>query len=150
MKDAKNVFDHVPEIYTRLANIYYKEGKKEEAIALLLYAKDFLAQRMMYSDFFGNQTIMKLLVKDLYSWTEFDLDFMDLFDLYYILDYPSKLLITYFGKDYILDATDIHDIQFNEKHYQDVDDFFERATIKEERITSLYRKIDDIEVLEWK
>lgn len=63
MKDAKNVFDHVPEIYTRLANIYYKEGKKEEVIALLLYAKDFLAQRMMYSDFLGNRTIMKLLVK---------------------------------------------------------------------------------------
>ncbi|MCR5268522.1 MAG: hypothetical protein K6E16_08400, partial [Lachnospiraceae bacterium] len=67
VRDLDNVFDPVPEVFTRLAHIRTDQGKIEEAVELYLYAKDFLAQRIKYNAFFGNLNIMKWLIDDLYE-----------------------------------------------------------------------------------
>ena len=85
LQGATNTFDPVPEVYSRLAKIYVEEGNEDQAIQLLLIAKEFQSQRLIYSDFFGDLTIIKHIVLDLYSLIQFDSDYMDLFDLYYVL-----------------------------------------------------------------
>lgn len=147
VKDMNDVFDPVPEIFTRLAKIYIEEENVIDAANLLIYAKDFLAQRIVLNGFFGNLTIMKCLVKDLYSIVEFNPDYIDLFDLYYVLEHPSIVLITYSGQDYILDCTNIHNIVLDDKVYQNVDDFFENATLSGIRFSSLYLKLDYLEIM---
>lgn len=51
IQGATNTFDPVPEIYSRLAKIYVEEGNEDQAIQLLLIAKEFQSQRLIYSDF---------------------------------------------------------------------------------------------------
>ena len=79
----------------------FEEGNEDQAIQLLLIAKEFQSQRLIYSDFFGDLIIIKHIVLDLYSLIQFDSDYMDLFDLYYVLQKPCKLALEINGKDYI-------------------------------------------------
>lgn len=78
VRDCRNVFDPVPEVYTRLARIRTDEGKEEDAVNLYLKAKDWLAQRIRHNAFFGNLNIMKWFIDDLYKLIEFDEDYFDL------------------------------------------------------------------------
>ena len=41
LQGATNTFDPVPEVYSRLAKIYVEEGNEDQAIQLLLIAKEF-------------------------------------------------------------------------------------------------------------
>ena len=43
------------------------------------------AQRIRHNAFFGNLNIMKWLIDDLYELIEFDEEYFDFFDLYYLL-----------------------------------------------------------------
>ena len=95
VRDIRNVFAPVPEVFTRLARIRIKQGKNEEAIDLYLHAKDFLAQRIKYNAFFGNLNIMKWLIDDLYELLSFDEEFFDFYDLYYLLKTPHKISFLY-------------------------------------------------------
>lgn len=104
IQGATNTFDPVPEIYSRLAKIYVEEGNEDQAIQLLLIAKEFQSQRLIYSQFFGDLTIMKYIVNDLYSLIQFDPNYMDLFDLYYALQKPCKVAIEILGEDHIIEA----------------------------------------------
>ena len=92
IQGATNTFDPVPEIYSRLAKIYVEEGNEDQAIQLLLIAKEFQSQRLIYSQFFGDLTIMKYIILDLYSLIQFDPNYMDLFDLYYALQKPCSMM----------------------------------------------------------
>jgi len=74
LQGATNTFDPVPEIYSRLAKIYVEEGNEDQAIQLLLIAKEFQSQRLIYSDFFGDLTIIKHIVLDLYSLIQYEDD----------------------------------------------------------------------------
>lgn len=150
VRDLTNLNDPVPEVYTRLASIYKKEGNTKEAIYLLRYAKDFLSQRMMYSDFFGNLTIMKLLIRDLYSMTDIDINDIEWFDLYYVLQYPATIRFSFKSKEYIIDGTNPKDIIFNDTHFENIEDLFQRGTVDNYKFSSLYRRIDYVEVVTWK
>ena len=46
LQGATNTFDPVPEVYSRLAKIYVEEGNEDQAIQLLLIAKEFQSQRL--------------------------------------------------------------------------------------------------------
>jgi hypothetical protein len=72
VKDMNNVFDPVPEVFTRLARIRKEQGRVDDVVDLYLYAKDFLAQRIRYNPFFGDLNMMKWLIDDLYEIIEFD------------------------------------------------------------------------------
>lgn len=151
IQGATNTFDPVPEIYSRLAKIYVEEGNEDQAIQLLLIAKDFQSQRLIYSQFFGDLTIMKYIVNDLYSLIQFDPDYMDLFDLYYALQKPCKVAIEILGEDHILEAKyedGLFYICMDNKNYEDVDQFFLKAKINGEPISTQYVNVNYIEILD--
>ena len=151
IQGATNTFDPVPEIYSRLAKIYVEEGNEDQAIQLLLIAKEFQSQRLIYSQFFGDLTIMKYIVNDLYSLIQFDPDYMDLFDLYYALQKPCKVAIEILGEDHIIEAKYEDGLFFicvDNKNYEDVDQFFLKAKINGEPISTQYVNVNYIEILD--
>lgn len=151
LQGATNTFDPVPEIYSRLAKIYVEEGNEDQAIQLLLIAKEFQSQRLIYSQFFGDLTIMKYIVNDLYSLIQFDPDYMDLFDLYYALQKPCKVAIEILGEDHIIEAKyedELFFICMDNKNYEDVDQFFLKAKINGEPISTQYVNVNYIEILD--
>lgn len=99
-----NFDDHMPEIYLRMADVLLAEpaseagkqvrgigDKKKEALDILLRAKDYMAIRLDYSQFFGNFSVMKSIVRKIYSLTEFVPEKADLYDLYYVLQTPCRV-----------------------------------------------------------
>lgn len=151
IQGATNTFDPVPEIYSRLAKIYVEEGNEDQAIQLLLIAKEFQSQRLMYSQFFGDLTIMKYIVQDLYALIQFDPDFMDLFDLYYALKKPCKIAIEILGEDYIIEAKyedGLFFICMDDKNYENVDQFFLNAKVNGEPLSTQYVNVNYLEMLD--
>lgn len=86
-----NLNEPVPEICTRLAGIRKEQGDEDGAVNLYLKARDFLTQRLKYDSYFGNRNIMKWLIDDLYELLDFDEDYFDFYDLYYLLKTPHKI-----------------------------------------------------------
>ncbi len=151
LQGATNTFDPVPEIYSRLAKIYVEEGNEDQAIQLLLIAKELQSQRLIYSQFFGDLTIMKYIVNDLYSLIQFDPDYMDLFDLYYALQKPCKVAIEILGEDHIIEAKyedGLFFICMDDKNYENVDQFFLKAKINGEPLSTQYVNVNYIEILD--
>ena len=150
VKKCTNLFDPVPEVYTRLARIRADQGKKREAVNLYFVAKDFLAQRIRYNAFFGNLNIMKWLIDDLYTLIEFDEYDFDFYDLYYLLKTPNKITFTYNGEEQTLESEQDGAecaVCFNGKWYHNRDDFFKDACIGDTKVTALYRRFRDFTVL---
>ncbi len=132
VKNMENPFAPVPEIFTRLADIRTKEGKTDEAIRLYCEAKDILAQRIEENPFFGNLTIMKYLIKNLYELKGIDLNHIDLFDFYKLLTKPVKLSFKYDGEEHFAESVEEDGevvINFDGKWFRNVDDFFAKASI---------------------
>ncbi len=150
VRKAQNVFDPLPEIFTRLAKIRTKEGKIKTAINLYEKAKDFLSQRIIHNSFFGNLNIMMWLIDDLYKLKEFDEENFDLYDLYYLLTMPSTVTFRYDEKTYIVSSV-LEDgniaIEFNKKWYRRREDFFAKAEIDDCLLTRLYFELYMFEVV---
>ena len=133
--------DPKSEIYTRLARIRKDEGNIDEAVRLYLDVKPFQARRLSYNAFFGDLNIMKWLVEDLYTMIEPDMSDLDLYDLYHVLKKPTKIAFSYEGKEYIVESIEengIVHIKFGDKWFEDVDDFFKKAAIDDERLPKIY------------
>jgi len=151
VKNCRNVFDPVPEVYTRLARIRTEQGRKKEAINMYLVAKDWLSQRIRYNAFFGNLNIMKWLIDDLYRLMEFDEDYFDFYDLYYLLNRPHVITFAYEDETIRLESVQEGEecnVCYNGKWYRSRDDFFRDASIGGEKLTALYDEFYDFEVLE--
>lgn len=150
VKDMENPFAPVPEIFTRLASIRTKEGETDEAIRLYSEAKDVLAQRIEDNPFFGNLTIMKYLIKNLYELKAPDLKNIDLFDLYELLTKPVKVSFMYDGEEFIVEALEEDGevvINFDGKWFRTVDDFFAKASIDGSRLVVISWELYDFEVI---
>ena len=150
VKDCRNLFDPVPEVFTRLARIEKEDGNIDFAVELMLYAKNFLGQRIKYSNFFGNLNIMKWLIDDLYETIDFDESDFDFFDLYYALKTPGRISFMFGNKEMFIDVTQEEGecvICFNGKWFRNRDDFFAKAQLDGEPLTSnnekfyLFRKV---------
>ncbi len=151
VKKCRSVFDPVPEVFTRLARIRTDQGKEDEAVNLYFEAKRCLAQRISINAFFGNLNIMKWLIDDLYELIEFDEDFFDFFDLYYLLKTPHKITFMYEDRKYMLESVMEGEecvVSFNGKWYHDRDEFFKKAMIGDYVATSLYKDLYAFEVIE--
>ena len=152
VQDCRNVFDPVPEVYTRLARIRTDEGKEEDAVNLYLKAKDWLAQRIHFNAFFGNLNIMKWLIDDLYKLIEFDKGYFDFFDLYYLLNTPHKIKFFYEDEEMNLESVMEGDecvVCFNSKWYHSRDDFFKDAATKDgTKLTAIYGDLYGFEVID--
>ncbi|MBR2751803.1 MAG: sel1 repeat family protein [Clostridiales bacterium] len=150
VKNARNLGQSLPEVFTRLAKIRVKQGKKTEAVDLYLRAKDFLAQRISYNAFFGNLNIMNWLICDLYDLIEFDEDDFDFFDLYYLLKKPCVVQFYYARNKYTVEAQMEDEncvIRFGDKWYRDVSDFIAKATIRNLPLTKINRELYGFEVI---
>lgn len=144
IKDAKYLYEPLPEIFTRLAKIRTAQGKIDEAIELYLDAKWFLQQRIQYDDFFGNLNIMQWLIQDIYSLIEFDQENFDLYDLYYLLKNPAKVVFLYNGRTQYLNSS-IEEgecvIHFNNSWYRNINDFFAKASLDGQKLTAIYQEL---------
>ena len=149
VRDLRDVFAPVPEVFTRLARIRVSQGRKDDAVDLYLYAKDFLAQRIKYNAFFGNLNIMKWLIDDLYELIDFDEGFFDFFDLYYLLKRPNK--ITFFlgerehSVESVLEGGECA-VCFDGKWFHSRDDFFRDACVDDVKLTAVYDELYGFEV----
>nr|WP_297707261.1 tetratricopeptide repeat protein [uncultured Butyrivibrio sp.] len=150
VQKCDNVFDPVPEVYTRLARIKTAEEDYDEAINLYLRAKDWLAQRIRFNAFFGNLNIMKWLIDDLYELIEFDEETFDFYDLYYLLKTPHKIRFFFDDKEMHLESEMEGNecvVCFNGKWYHSRDDFFKDAAVDNVKLTSVYRDLYGFEVI---
>lgn len=149
VKNARQLDEPLPEVFTRLAKIRSEEGKADEALRLYDTARDFLAQRIQYSQFFGDLNIMKWMIADIYKLREFDPDMMDLYDLYYVLKAPHKVRFKYEDDTHEVESVPEDggmSVRFDDKWYHTVDDFFRKAELDDEKLTTLYEELYDFEV----
>lgn len=149
VKDENSLSSLLPEVFSRLGTIRIQQKRYGEAYELFLEAKDFLAQRMQFSSFFGNATTMKFIIQGLYTVTDFDDELMNLYDLYYLFKTPCEVSFTLDGKRYVLkipEEKNAHPICFEGKWYQDVTDFLYNATIDGKPIRTYYSDFDDFQV----
>ncbi len=142
-KSMSNVFAPVPEILTRLAHIRMKQDKNDEAINLFLKAKDYLAQRLIYNNFFGNLNIMKWLIDDLYTLVPFGIYRpLDLYDIHYLSQIPGKYTISIMDDTLPLEVEREKDrecsIKYNGKWFRNRDEFFKKAEYNGTALTELY------------
>lgn len=148
---CRDVFDPIPEIFTRLARIRKSQEKYDDAVDLYFKARNVLAVRIKYNAFFGNLNIMKWMIEDLYTLVEFDEDDFDLYDLYYLLDEPHK--IRFFFED--MEHTVVSETEdgechvcFDGKWYRTIDDFFAKGMIDDSKLTAVSEELYDFEVVE--
>ena len=145
VRNAMYLNDPLPEIFTRLARIRMEQGKYDEARALLVQAKDFLAQRIADHPFFGDLNIMKWLMEDLNRLPEtMRLDENDLYDLFIALKEPAEIRFRYRKKEHTIRSV-MEDgacaVCFDEKWYRSVDDFFAKAKINDRLLTNMYQDL---------
>ena len=150
VKDIDNAYAPIPEIFTRLASIRKKDGKTDEAIRLYLEAKDVLALRIENNPFFGNISIMKYLIQDLYSLKTIDKNNIDLFDLFELLKNPVHISFYYDEEEHLIESIEEDGnivIHFDNKWYRTIDDFFAKSEIDGQRIVILGWELYDFEVI---
>ncbi len=144
---TNNLFSPLPEVFLRLGGIRIKQKRKQEAEQLYLSARDFLAQRLLYDPFFGNLAIMKEIEEGLsYFQTKRPMD-LDLYDLFNTLEKPCEVSFLYRGEEYVVRSVKEDGrcaIEFQDKWYRNVEEFFEKAELNGRRLTSLYEGIYDI------
>ncbi len=149
VRDMDSLFDPVPEVFTRLARIRTAQGRVEDAVDLYIYAKDFLAQRIRHNAFFGNLNIMKWLIEDLYELIEFDEEFVDIYDMYYLLKTPHEITFRYRNEKQKLESVKEGDectVCFNGKWFHSIDDFFKDAYINDTKITAVYEELYEFRI----
>ncbi len=150
VKNDTYLFAPVPQICIRLARIRKSDGEPEEAVSLLFYAKDFLAQRLKVNHFFGDLTSMSWLISELYDIYPFDESDFDFYDLYYLLKRPCKVSFLFEGDSYTIEATEEEGetvIHFGDKWYRSVSDFFNKANLKGYRLTEICNYLENFEVV---
>ena len=144
VKKAKYLGEPLPEIFTRLAAIRKEQGRIDEAVRLYQEAKEFLRQRIVYTQFFGDLTIMKYLIRDLYALIEPDPADLDLYDLYYLLEQPGTVTFYHLGLAHevlaVREEAGIA-VAFDGEWYRDADAFFRKAAIDGEPLTVLDRRL---------
>ena len=150
VKNSDNVYAPVPEIFTRLAAIRAEEGKTEEAVRLYIDAKEVLASRIEDNPFFGNLSIMKNLIRNLYRLKGPDIKNIDLFDLYELLTVPAKISFWYDEEKHTIESVEEDGsvvINFDGKWFRTVDDFFAKASIDGSRLVVISWELYDFEVI---
>ena len=141
----------VPEIYTRMARIRTEEGDVKEALRLYDIAREVLAYRIQYNQFWGNLNIMKWMINDIYAMREFNPDHFELYDLYYLLLKPVKVRFLFEEKVHEIEAVEEEGqvvIRFDDHWYRTVDDLFMNAELDGEPLTMRYEELYDFEVID--
>lgn len=150
VKNARILGDPLPEVFTRLAKIRTEEGDVKEALRLYDLARDFLSQRIQSHAFFGDLNIMKWMIEDVYKLREFDRENFGLYDLYYLLQSPARIRFTFECEEHEVESVPENgflSIRFDDKWFRTIDDFFKKAELDGELLTTRYEELLDFEVL---
>lgn len=149
VKDDKNLSSLLPEVFSRLGQIRIRQGRNKEARALFLQGREFLAQRMEYSSFFGEATTMRFLVQGLFEVADFDQEGRNLYDLYDLAKTPCRFSFSYEGDRYTVKINkekNSYPLLFDGKWFESPTDFYYRGTLDGKLIRSCYEDIYGIEV----
>ena len=150
VKDAYRLNEPLPEVFTRLAKIRSEEGNPAEALRLYDIARDFLSRRIQMHPFFGDRNIMKWMIKDIYCLRPFPENGFGLYDLFLLLERPVKIRFTFENEPHEVEAVNEGGqlaVRFDDKWFRTVDDFFGKAELNGEYLTSCYEELFDFEVL---
>ncbi len=129
------VFDPFPEIATRLAGIRAKQGRTAEAVSLYEDAKEFLSDRLHCQNghgFFGDYTIMKFLIWNLYELKSVDYDNLEFWDLYEVLKKPCTVTFKYRRKPHTLVCENDSEglmYELDGKCFRTLDDFMMKGSV---------------------
>lgn len=144
-----NLGDPLPEISMRLAAIRREQGRTDEAIQILLKARPFLAERIMYNPFFGDLTNMEHLIGDLYEMAECNTSDFRLYDLYHVLRTPCAVEFEYQSKTYEVESY-VRDgktrVRFGKMRYDSIRDFFAQASIDGRKLVTIPFDLKDFRV----
>ncbi len=147
---CRSIFDPLPEVFTRLAKIRADEGETAEALRLYDRARVVLARRIQASPFFGNLTIMKWLVRDTCCLRPLDPQSITLYDLYELFTVPAKVHFRYEEEVHEAEALLEDDslvFRLDDQWFRTIDDFFARAELDDELLTTLYEDLYGFEVI---
>ena len=150
VKNARRLNEPLPEVFTRLARIRSDEGNTKEALRLYDIARVFLSRRIQVHPFFSDLNIMKWMICDIYALRSFDRNSFGLYDLYFLLQSPVKVRFTFEGELHETEAVQEDGqivVRFDDQWFRTVDDFFRKAELDGELITSCYEELFDFEVL---
>lgn len=149
--ETNYVEDPLPELCTRLAGIREKEGDIQEAIRLLREGKSMLSSRIGYNPFFGNYSIMRGLIHDLYRLTPLDKNNFDLFDLYELMKEPVKVRFTYNGIPHIIESSREPDdsiaVCYEGKWFRNIGEMLMNAEIEGHLLTLSAWKCKNFEIV---
>ena len=142
-----NLFLPTAEVYTRLASIRARQGRKEEAIDLYYDARNDLICRLKYNRFFGDINRINWLVNDLYELIEFDPTDFDLYDLFYLLKEEHLVSFKYRRKIHEIESKLSDEgemnIRFDDRWYRNITDMFIRQDLSGESIEHEYLDLND-------
>ena len=170
----RHPYSKLPEIYLRMGEILTEDGQNSEALKLFQTAKSVVARRIRDSAFFGDRTIMKELVGKIYElrrtaqeqgtepgrgtdpgrktgpFQETDPEETGLFDLYELLKAPCLVRFFFEGELHETEASEEAGavvIRFDDEWYRTADDYFAKAQIGGELLTTLYEELYGFDVI---
>ncbi len=123
----------VEEVLVRLGEIRASQGREDEAIKILMDAREILTQELQYVP--AMTGTMERVINDLYELIEFDPSDSDLFDLFYLLKTPRKVRFRNDGQVYEVESFREGDeitVSFDGRWFRSVKEFFEKAFIGED------------------
>lgn len=150
VKDAQYLGDPLPEVFTRLAKIRTEEGDIDTALSLYDQARDFLSQRIQDHPFFGDLNIMKWLIQDVYQLRKFDEEAFGLYDLFYLLQQPLKVLFSFDGDEHEIESAEEEAaiaVRLDDQWYRTIDDFFLKAELDGVQLTFLEDDLYDFRIV---
>lgn len=150
VKDAQYLGDPLPEVFTRLAKIRTEEGDIDTALSLYDQARDFLSQRIQDHPFFGDLNIMKWLIHDVYQLRKFDEEAFGLYDLFYLLQQPLKVLFSFDGDEHEIESAEEEAaiaVRLDDQWYCTIDDFFLKAELDGVQLTFLEDDLYDFRIV---
>ena len=90
------------------------------------------------------------MIGDIYQLRTFSKEVFDLYDLYYLMLTPVKIRFTFEGDTHEVEASEEDGqiaIRFDDRWFRTIDDFFLKAELDGELLTSRYEELFDFEVL---
>lgn len=93
---------------------------------------------------------MKWMTEDIYKLREFDTEGMWLYDLYFLLKTPKNVRFKLEETPHEVEAVEEDCaivIRFDDRWFRTIDDFFQKAELDGELLTTRYEELYDFEVL---
>jgi len=135
-----SMYEPYPEIGTRMAGVLMKRGENGKALDILYRVRPFLEYRMRHTDFFGNFTIMKFMIADIYRLTPVDYSDFGFYDLYEILKTPCTVSFMLGTAKHVVKSEEdegVMVVSLDGKYYRNIDAFMSGATCDGERLAAL-------------